>query len=302
MQRFLMTARTVLVADTGKSTTRVALCRDGIVGNSLSGPGIDGLTLSGGVEDTVARIDALVPPPSTEPVAAVSVGVAGALGAPEAAAELARLLAERWSAPASVASDVVTAHLGARAGGAGTILIAGTGAVALSVREDGTVRLADGLGPELGDFGSGYWIGRAGLRAALRADATTALREHARDHVERGEPPRWLAAQQHPLAAVARFAPVVLDCAADGDRVALAICDEAVHDLTQTILDVSAPGEAVSVLGGLSSHPWFRRRLVDAIAGSDRHPLPPAGSALQGALLAADRADLPHERLIHRAV
>ncbi|WP_275092119.1 BadF/BadG/BcrA/BcrD ATPase family protein, partial [Microbacterium sp. K36] len=63
---------------------------------------------------------------------------------------------------------MVTAHAGALDGAAGVLLIAGTGAVALGVDPSGA-RLVDGWGPELGDFGSGSWLGREALRAVLRA-------------------------------------------------------------------------------------------------------------------------------------
>ncbi|WP_447948996.1 N-acetylglucosamine kinase [Microbacterium aurum] len=297
-----MTVRTVFLADIGKSTTRVALARNGVIGTVLSGAGIPGLAESGGARAAQARIDALTPGLGSHAFHAVSVGAAGALSAPEAAEELARLLADRWSTPASVTSDVVAAHVGALDGEVGTILIAGTGAVALGVRDDGGFHLTDGLGPELGDHGSGYWIGRAGLRSTLRAGSETILAARALEHLEHLDAPRWLAQQEHPLAAVARFAPVVLDCARSGDDVARGICDAAIRELTATTRDASSSGDRVSVLGGLASHAWFANRLRESLAQAGLRPEGARGSAMDGALLIADRATLPHERLIHRVL
>ncbi len=66
-----------------------------------------------------------------------------------------------------VSDDAVTAHLGALGGEPGVVIVAGTGAIALAVDE--VAARADGWGTRLGDDGGGYWIGRAGLAAALRA-------------------------------------------------------------------------------------------------------------------------------------
>src|SRR5690606_36062144 len=116
----------------------------------------------------------------------LGVGAAGAWAAPDAALELARRIAEATGAEGAVASDVVTAHAGALEGAPGTLLIAGTGAAALGVDDDG-VRLVDGWGPDLGDLGGGSWIGREGVRAALRArdglGPATALTDAVRAHI-----------------------------------------------------------------------------------------------------------------------
>ncbi|MGC5012434.1 N-acetylglucosamine kinase [Streptosporangium sp. DT93] len=51
----------------------------------------------------------------------------------------------------------------------GTVLIAGTGAIAARVEDGEPVTVADGLGWLLGDQGSGFWLGRRAARAAARA-------------------------------------------------------------------------------------------------------------------------------------
>ena len=53
-------------------------------------------------------------------------------------------------------------------GGAGILVIAGTGSNAIGRAEDGALFGAGGWGPVLGDEGSGYWIGLEAVRAALR--------------------------------------------------------------------------------------------------------------------------------------
>jgi glucosamine kinase len=49
----------------------------------------------------------------------------------------------------------------------GTILIAGTGAIAVEIRELAPYRTADGHGWLLGDAGSGFWLGREAVRRTL---------------------------------------------------------------------------------------------------------------------------------------
>ena len=52
----------------------------------------------------------------------------------------------------------------------GVVLICGTGSIAVAYGVDGREVRAGGHGYLLGDEGSGYWIGREALRAALRAE------------------------------------------------------------------------------------------------------------------------------------
>ncbi|QYJ16824.1 N-acetylmuramic acid/N-acetylglucosamine kinase [Rubrobacter xylanophilus DSM 9941] len=51
----------------------------------------------------------------------------------------------------------------------GVVLVCGTGSIAVAYAPDGTAHRSGGHGYLLGDEGSGYWIGREAVRAALRA-------------------------------------------------------------------------------------------------------------------------------------
>ena len=57
---------------------------------------------------------------------------------------------------------------GRRAGAPGVVIIAGTGSIAYGRNARSEAARAGGWGYMLGDEGSGYWIGRAALRAVLR--------------------------------------------------------------------------------------------------------------------------------------
>lgn len=291
-----------LAVDLGKTSCRVLMVdRDERI--RIDGAGAPGLAFSNGaaaafhaIDSLLARVDAAG--------AHLAVGAAGAWAAPEQAAALAHRLAECTGAPVVVASDVVTAHLGALGGADGTLLIAGTGTAAMGVDAEGA-RLVDGWGPDLGDFGSGSWLGREMLRAALRADAglgpRTALTRAVAERVGPASAiPSWLARGGALGRRLASLAPAVLDAAEDGDAVALDIVDDAVRMLTASAVAASS-SIVVALHGGLTGHAWFVAKLVGSLETAGRAVMPAAGDALDGALLLARRTDLPHERLAHRA-
>ena len=289
--------------DLGKSRCRL-LVTDGVTTRKAVGAGAPGLTSAGGVESALAAIVTLLEA-GTERMAELSVGAAGAWAAPAAAIRLARELSERTGARTVVTSDVVTAHAGALEGEPGVLLIAGTGAAALGVDAE-DVRLIDGWGPELGDLGSGSWLGREGLRAVLSAEnglgpqtvLTSAAHAHTAPHPDVHS---WLAAAAPVARQLATFAPAVLDAAAEGDPVAGSIAAEAVRLLTASAVAASDTSTSVVVHGGLTEHHWFRGQLENGLQTAGRTPTQARGDALAGALLLAGRTDLPHERYLHRA-
>ena len=289
--------------DLGKTRCRLVIT-DTSTPLRLNGDGAPGLAAPGGVDAALAAILPLLEAAGVT-VDALGVGAAGAWAAPDAAQRLAVELAARATAPAVVASDVVTAHAGALGGGAGVLLIAGTGAAALGVDADG-VRLVDGWGPELGDLGSGSWLGREGIRAVLQADAglgsATVLADALRAHIAPDtDVHSWLAGPMPTARRLATFAPMVLDAAASEDPVARGIVGVAVQLLTASAAAASSSTTDVALHGGLTDHAWFRETLESALSAAARSIVPARGDALDGALLLAARTDLPHERYLHRA-
>jgi len=288
-----------VAVDLGKSRCRVAasdFASDGV--------GAPGLAARDGVAAALASILPLLPGDDA-PIELLGVGAAGAWAAPDAARQLAEALAAETGARVAVASDVVTAHAGALGGGAGVLLIAGTGAAALGVDADG-VRLVDGWGPELGDFGGGSWLGRESLRAVLRRSVDlspdTTLTAAIGERIgAASDIAAWLARPEPLARRLAALAPLVLDAAAAGDRIALEIAAEAVRLLTASAVAASSRSLDVAVHGGLTDHDWFRAALVSSLQSAGRSDIPAAGTALDGALLLAGRSDLPHERFVHRA-
>ncbi|MGH3690678.1 MAG: N-acetylglucosamine kinase, partial [Microbacterium sp.] len=253
-----MSARTTASIDLGKSRCRVVITGEGtrVERTDIGAPG---LASADGVN---AALDAILPLLSGSEVDLIGVGAAGAWMAPDAAQELASRLTRATSAGVAVASDVVTAHAGALDGEEGVLLIAGTGAVALGIDADGA-RLVDGWGPELGDFGSGSWLGRETLRAVLRADdglaPKTALTQAIAAPIgAASEIQAWLARPEPLPRRLATLAPLVLDAAEEGDAVAREIVAEGIRLLTVTATAASALTTDIVVHGGLADHAWFR--------------------------------------------
>src|SRR3982750_1433252 len=73
-----------------------------------------------------------------------------------------------YKAKVLVVNDALVALEAGAPGAPGIVLIAGTGSIAYGRNEHNQAARAGGWGYMLGDEGSGYWIGRAGLRAGLR--------------------------------------------------------------------------------------------------------------------------------------
>jgi N-acetylglucosamine kinase-like BadF-type ATPase len=230
---------------------------------------------------------------------AVALGAAGFASLGDAwRAELPALLAREFDggrpswAGVVLASDAVTAYVGALGCRPGAVVAAGTGLTATGTDLSGW-RRADGWGHLLGDCGSGAWIGRAGLEAALRAHdgrpgGSAALLE--RGETLLGPAPGWpqaLYPRTDRPAVLASFAPEVAACAA-ADPVAESILRDAARHMAGAAAAV-CPGRgepAVSVTGGLT-------RLGEPLMGPLREELakalpharqvPPEGDPLAGA-------------------
>lgn len=313
----------VVAVDLGKSRCRLVVaetdavtCRRTARRPLREGSGAPGLAAVGGV---AAALDSILPLTAhlDVSISSISVGAAGAWTAPTAASELAQRLADAMGVPAVVTSDVVSAHAGALDGHSGVLLIAGTGAAALGIApgidgDAGSATLVDGWGPELGDFGSGSWLGREALRAVLRASVSLGPSTVLTDAVAVpvGAPSAihaWLTEDGPLPRRLATLAPLVLDAAESGDQVAVEIAAEGVRLLTASAVAASPCSAAssrrdrVALHGGLTEHVWFRAGIEEALRSAGRTVVACAGDALEGALLLADRADLPHERFVHRA-
>ncbi|AXE89371.1 BadF/BadG/BcrA/BcrD ATPase family protein [Streptomyces sp. Go-475] len=172
----------VIGLDAGGTRTRAVLAdaADGRpLGEGAAGPGnaltVPGPQLTEHLAEALARA---VPEPCRGRVVAVAGGFAGATDAaadePGRRNALAALTAALRrlgidAGPPVISSDIEAAFASAPGAPAdGLALVAGTGAVAMRITARRGTATVDGDGWLLGDDGSGFWIGRAAVRAALR--------------------------------------------------------------------------------------------------------------------------------------
>ena len=96
------------------------------------------------------------------------VGVAGA-ARPEISEVVRRILRTLVAGEIEVVGDMVIALESAFGAGPGVVMIAGTGSIAYGRNSKGQTARAGGWGFAISDEGSGHWIGRSAVAAALRA-------------------------------------------------------------------------------------------------------------------------------------
>ncbi|MEU2511302.1 N-acetylglucosamine kinase [Streptomyces syringium] len=324
----------VLGVDSGGSGIRIALTpvRGGGPALTWSSPdpavmgtrGIDAQSLLDRVLPAAAR---LLREAGAERCEAVCVGASGmATLGDDLRAVLPDALRDALGARRlALASDAVTAYAGALGQRPGAVVAVGTGLVALGtdLTPEGGWRRADGWGHLLGDCGSGAWIGRAGLEAAMRAydgreeGASPALL--ARLEALFGPAPE-LPGKLYPRAdrpaLLASFAPEVGRCAGT-DPVASRILREAARHIAGAAAAVCPRPDGddertlpVALTGGLLRmgeplltplHRELQLQLPQArpiAAAGD----PLGGASLVAAALATDTLRLPTEAGLLRII
>jgi N-acetylglucosamine kinase-like BadF-type ATPase len=99
---------------------------------------------------------------------AICLGIAGVDREDDAAIVRGIMKRIGFKARVVVVNDALVALEAGVPSAPGVVIIAGTGSIAYGRNEAGEAARAGGWGYVLGDEGSGYWIGRAALRAVLR--------------------------------------------------------------------------------------------------------------------------------------
>jgi glucosamine kinase len=175
-------------------------------------------------------------------------------------------------------NDVVPLLWSSPLGGVGVVICSGTGSCVLGRDAESGMIKVGGHEHIVSDQGSAYSIARAALRAAAYdADgigACTALRGEAETHFARPMPAlgRWLAEMSRARATVASFAPMVIECARNGDEVAISIVESeavALVDMVQVVVPTSAVAEmpTIGLAGGvLHGSEYYRKRVESALA------------------------------------
>jgi N-acetylglucosamine kinase-like BadF-type ATPase len=169
-----------------------------------------------------------------ESIACTCVGLAG-ITVPRVEQWVRQAIGARVSGKLLVFGDEDIALDGAFSGGAGVLVIAGTGSHVVGRAVDGSIFHLGGWGPVLADEGSGHWIGQQAVRALLRA------RDHGREtSLFAAVLEQWRATTLAGLVDIgnrvpgpdfSQLAPVVARCAEEGDAVAAEVLENAGREL-----------------------------------------------------------------------
>lgn len=197
-----------------------------------------------------------------------------------------------------IADDGIAALAGALGGQDGVAMAVGSGVVAVA-RKNNHVAHRDGDGPTLGDDGSGFWIGREGLRAAVRYIEDRGAATKLVSIIEGAHGSIYKAIRTKSDAEIMSWClettPLVLKAAASGDAVAMSIRNSAVRLLSQTLASawrgVGSENDSIlaSYTGGVMRDEEFKSEFISA----SKTLLPniswqqPQGDNLDGALAIA---------------
>ena len=264
----------VVGLDVGGTSTRVAVVS--LAGERLgAGRAGGGNPTSHGAEAAAAQLRAALSEAlaAVDPglVRAAAIGLAG--GGRLAADPASRSAFDRvWHdvglrCPYTLVGDQLAAYASATAAPEGTVLVAGTGAIASQVRDFVLYRTADGHGWLLGDAGSGFWLGREAVRRTLseldgHRDPTLLSRLVLSEFLGSPRPasaPRATvdaliqAVTRRPPVALAALAPLVVRAYEAGDETAAAILAEAARLLTESVARIRPPDAHTPIVlaGGL---------------------------------------------------
>ena len=219
--------------------------------------------------------------------AAICLGIAGVDRADDSAVVRGIMRRIGFKARTLVVNDALVALEAGAPGVAGVVIISGTGSIAYGRNDRNQGARAGGWGHVLGDEGSGYWIGRAALRAVLReADRRgprTALTALLLEHFDVGAASSLIhEVYQNRLrpAAIGALAECVQAAFTSGDEAATGILRGAADELESAGLSVARRlglenARFTFILAGgiFRAVPWLReelqRRLPRAVPGAD---------------------------------
>lgn len=238
------------------------------------------------------------------PAAALGAGLAGA-DDPGIRERLERALGRAGVARRiTIDHDAAAALAGGLALRPGIVIVAGTGSIAFGVDAAGRRARAGGWGPLLDDEGSGYAVGCAVLRAAMRAfdgrGPATVLTEEVRARFGlESLASLKVVARGLSIDQVAAVAPLAAGAARAGDAVALQIVTDAAEALGAMVVAVArclgweqTPFALVAAGGMFEAGELLRGPLLAALAAAGCAPrLQPARFPPEvGAALLAARA------------
>jgi N-acetylglucosamine kinase-like BadF-type ATPase len=195
--------------------------------------------------------------------------------------------------------DEVTSYLGALGLQEGVVLGVGTGISCTSLNSEQGFQTFGGYGFLVSDEGSGYWIGRHGLEAAIksidgRARKTKLEVAFLDEYATMDVMIEKIYKSIRPSKEIAKFAQSVL-ALYDSDDIATQIIDNAITELVSLMkipLELSK-SKTYSLVGGLCNHSGFKeslqKQMAKEIAGAKY--MDPAGKAVNGCLVLLKNLD-----------
>lgn len=300
-----MLGKLYLGVDGGQSSTK-ALVGDAqgeILGRGVGGPcnharlGEGRAKLEKALSEAVGQ--ALAPLGITLPEAHFHRICIGMSGGPDDKREIIQSLIQADSY--DVTTDGHIALYGALGGGAGAVVISGTGSIALSRDDEGRIWRAGGWGYVFGDEGSAFDIARRSLRASLAAEEgwgprttlRTALLDATQSDTANQLLHRWYAGE-FSRAQTADWSRLAEEAAAQGDAIARSVLDGAGNCLAQ--LAAAAAGMAalpagrakICPIGGVFANSAVMQSFSGALDGLlGVMPAAALASPAEGALQAA---------------
>jgi glucosamine kinase len=320
----MRTESLVIGGDLGGTSTRILVvgtdgreCGRSVTGggNPISHPAGAAAALAGALAAALAGVD-----PGRVQASVIGVAGGSALRTPPVAARFGKVWADAGlTCDPGWAPDLEVAFAAGTPEPDGSVLVAGTGATAGAVTGRRLTRTADGHGWLLGDDGSGFWLGREAVRAALRTlDAGeppgplvgAVLRELAgvgsadelalagdRRGADRCRARVIQAVNSRPGVQLSALAPLVSAAYREGDPEARSIVERAAAALLTTLGRIRGQDETTPIVlaGGLTSDTTpvgttLRALLPARFAGPVRPARTGAGGAAWLALAALDPA------------
>jgi N-acetylglucosamine kinase-like BadF-type ATPase len=292
--------------DGGGSTVRVVIVTSDLaVQAEYIGPAVNPSVV--GRDEAAARIQAALRESlrqaglAPEQVRRVGIGVAGASNRYSWASAWLRGVVQGVLSTAHVvpSADYEIALVGAHGQRLGILLLAGTGSLAYGVNAAGQSALVGGWGYLMGDEGSGYWLGSQALRAVVRMvdrrGQRTTLYDAVLNTLNVSDPLDlipWLYGESPRVREVARLAPLVLDCAAQGDSLARDLVETGARELALAVRAVvhqlALHGQQPAFTGSLLNAPNPLSMRVCQLLGMPAIPVPHYTPVIGAALLARD--------------
>jgi N-acetylglucosamine kinase-like BadF-type ATPase len=204
-----------------------------------------------------------------------------------------------------VESDARTALEGALGGKPGIVLISGTGSIGIAKDHNTDIHRVGGWGRVIGDEGSGFAIGRAGLVAIARSidgrSQQTMLTRFVAKRFGLSNPQRIIWKIYQDRFDPSLVAPLVLNAAEKGDKVSKGILEEAALELVHHVRVLLAKfkrqkkpfggrGITLVLLGGMLERPNYLSRTLKKkirLAFPRVDIWQPRGSPAYGAVLLA---------------